>query len=188
MNYLIVGLGNIGAAYNHTRHNIGFEVIDALAQLHGLTFQPDRLAYRALLTYKGRKLTLIKPTTYMNNSGRAVRYWVDTLKIHLSRLLIISDDLHLPFAQLRLRTKGSHGGHNGLRSIIDTLSTMHYARLRFGIDRNFSQGQQADYVLAPFTTQEQSELPPAVNQATEMVLSFCWRGAQETMQHYNSIN
>lgn len=186
MKYLIVGLGNVGAEYEHTRHNIGFQVVDKIAHDQKVFFQSSRLADTAQLSYKGRKITLLKPTTYMNLSGRAVRYWLQTLQIDPSHTLTITDDLHLPLGTLRLRTEGSHGGHNGLRNIIEELHTSKYPRLRFGIDRNFEVGQQAHYVLEPFTPQEQAQLPSLIKKASDMTLSFCWRGAQDTMQRYNN--
>ena len=186
MKYLIVGLGNVGASYAHTRHNIGFQVVDKIAHDHHVSFQSARLADTAQLSYKGRNITLLKPSTYMNLSGRAVRYWLQTLRIDTSHILIITDDLHLPLGTLRLRKEGSHGGHNGLRNIIEELHTPKYARLRFGIDRNFAPGKQADYVLENFTRQEEALLPELIEKAGDMVLSFCWRGAQDTMQRYNN--
>ena len=186
MKYLIAGLGNVGVQYEHTRHNIGFQVVEKMAHDHKVSFQSGRLADVAQLSYKGRKLTLIKPTTYMNLSGRAVRYWLQTLQIDPSQILVITDDLHLPLGKLRLRTEGSHGGHNGLRNTIEELQTSKYPRLRFGIDRNFAAGQQGTYVLNPFTPQEETKLPLLIEKASEMAFSFCWRGAQDPMQRYNN--
>lgn len=185
MKYLIVGLGNIGDEYHMTRHNIGFQVVDALAEAHKVLFQPARLADIAHFSYKGRKITLLKPTTYMNKSGKAVRYWLQTLQILPNNLLVITDDLHLPFGKQRLRPQGNHGGHNGMKNIIEEIGTSQYARLRFGIDARFSSGQQSSYVLNPFTIEEQKELPSLIQQAIDTVLSFCWRGAAHTMNLYN---
>jgi PTH1 family peptidyl-tRNA hydrolase len=185
MKYLIAGLGNVGLEYEHTRHNIGFQVVEKMAHDHEVSFQSDRLADVVQLSYKGRKLTLLKPTTYMNQSGRAVRYWLQALQIPPSQVLIITDDLHLPLGTLRLRTEGSHAGHNGLRNITEELQTSQYARLRFGIDRNFSTGQQSTYVLNPFKSEEQTKLPLLIEKAAEMAFTFCWRGAKDTMQRYN---
>ena len=185
MHYLIAGLGNVGAAYDKTRHNIGFRVLDAMAARHEASFALTRLAYTSHLSYRGRKVTLLKPTTYMNDSGRAIRYGLEACHVPVSRLLVITDDLHLPFGKLRLRMRGSHAGHNGLRDIIDVLNTSQYARLRFGIDRRFHPGQQSDYVLAPFTKEEEQSLPSMVDEAVDMALSFCWRGPADTMQRYN---
>ena len=193
MQYLITGLGNTGGKYidaRHstsveyigTRHNIGFQVVEHLAHTHDASFEPRRLGHIAQLTYKGRHLTLLKPNTYMNRSGRAVRYWLDKLKISPDHLLVIVDDLHLPFGKLRLRPKGSHGGHNGLRNINDELQTTAYPRLRFGIGDHFHPGQQGDYVLSPFNPEEKEQLPPLIEDAKNTILSFCWRGIEDTMQ------
>lgn len=173
MHYLIAGLGNIGPEYDLTRHNIGFRIVEAIAQKQQTPFEVAPLAYTATFSYKGRQVTLIKPTTYMNHSGRSVRYWLQHLRVEPLRLLILTDDLHLPFGQLRMRTKGSHGGHNGLRNLIEALGSSEYARLRFGIDRNFPQGGQADYVLSPFSREEASQLPELIEEATKKALSFC---------------
>ncbi|MEM7361771.1 MAG: aminoacyl-tRNA hydrolase [Bacteroidota bacterium] len=185
MRYLITGLGNIGVEYTDTRHNIGFQVVDHLAHSHHTTFETDRLGDIAKLLYKGRQLTLLKPNTYMNLSGRAVRYWLDKLKISPQQLLVITDDLHLPFGKLRLRPKGSHAGHNGLRNINDQLQTTLYPRLRFGIGNHFHPGKQSNYVVAPFSTEERDQLPPLIEKAKDTALSFCWRGVQDTMQRFN---
>ena len=185
MNYLIVGLGNTGHEYQMTRHNIGFQVVEALAREREIPFEPARLGDVARLSYKGRKLTLVKPTTYMNRSGKAVRYWLQNLRIPLSNLLVIADDLHLPFGKLRLRPKGGHGGHNGLKNIIEEVGTSQYARLRFGIDAQFAQGEQSTYVLNPFTVEEQQKLPLLIQQAIEITLSFCWRWMVHTMNLHN---
>lgn len=186
MHYLIVGLGNPGASYTYTRHNIGFRVLDTLADQQKATFTSNRLASTAHLTYKGRRITLAKPTTYMNHSGRAVRYWLQALQTDPNHSLVITDDLHLPFGKLRLRPQGSHGGHNGLKNIIEVLRTSHYPRLRFGIGDDFPKGQQSDYVLAPFTDEETQQLSPLLQKATDIILAFCWRGPTDTMQRYNS--
>ena len=185
MNYLIIGLGNIGHEYHMTRHNIGFQVVEALAHEHEVSFQSARLGDIASLSYKGRKITLLKPTTYMNRSGKAVRYWLQNLHVPLTNLLVITDDLHLPFGRLRLRPKGGHGGHNGMKNIIEEIGTSEYTRLRMGIDAQFAQGKQSDYVLDPFTAAEQENLPLLIQQAIEIILSFCWRGTVHTMNLYN---
>jgi peptidyl-tRNA hydrolase, PTH1 family len=155
MKYLLVGLGNIGAAYAHTRHNIGFDVVDALAQKHGLSFVVDRLAETAELSLRGRKITIIKPTTYMNLSGKSVQYWLEKTGTPLEHLLVVVDELAIPVEALRLRAKGSAAGHNGLKSIEESLQTQAYARLRFGIGSDFAKGRQADFVLSKWKPDEQ---------------------------------
>lgn len=185
MKYLIVGLGNPGPEYHLTRHNIGFQIVEALARTHQLSFEPARLADKADLSYKGRKITLIKPTTYMNLSGRAVRYWLQHLHIPATQLLVITDDLHLPFGKIRLRGKGSDAGHNGIKNITHELTSNQYPRLRIGIGRDFLPGQQSDYVLGTFSAQEQADLPTLIQQASDTILSFCWRGITHTMNLFN---
>ena len=159
MKYLIVGLGNIGAEYADTRHNAGFDVLDALAGASNISFAAARYGAVAELKYKGRTLVLLKPSTYMNLSGKAVRYWMDAEKIAPENLLVISDDIALPFGTLRMRTKGSSGGHNGLKNISELLGREDYARIRFGIGGNFARGQQIDYVLGTWTDEERKLLP-----------------------------
>ena len=156
MKYLIVGLGNIGAEYADTRHNIGFNVLDALAGASNIAFTTDRYGAVAELRHKGRTLVLLKPSTYMNLSGKAVRYWLDREKIERENLLVVVDDIALPFGTLRMRTRGSAGGHNGLKSICELLGTEDYARIRFGIGGDFARGQQVDYVLGQWTEEELS--------------------------------
>ena len=185
MKYLIAGLGNVGAQYTGTRHNIGFAILDALAQQQGATFALGRLGYTAQLRYRGRDLHLLKPTTYMNESGKALRYWLQALKVPVERLLVVVDELSLPFGTLRLRAQGGSGGHNGLKSIEAALQTRRYARLRFGIGKNFSAGQQADYVLGPFSNQEQKELPLLVERAGQMVQHSCYHGLTAAMNAYH---
>jgi PTH1 family peptidyl-tRNA hydrolase len=186
MKYLIAGLGNIGPEYELTRHNIGFLVLDQLADQQNVTFSLDRLAEKAEFKHKGRSLHLIKPTTYMNLSGKAITYWLQELKIPKENLLVIVDDLALPFGSLRLRTKGSSAGHNGLKNIEALLPGQEYARLRFGIGNEFGKGQQVDYVLSNFSREELDQLPPIMQKANEMVLSFCTIGAAHTMSQFNS--
>lgn len=183
--FLIVGLGNPGAEYENTRHNIGFTVLDALASASNIFFAPDRYANIAELKVKGRTLILAKPTTYMNLSGKAVRYWLDKHKIPLENLLVITDDLALPFGTLRMRTKGSDGGHNGLKDIQNILQTTKYARLRFGIGDTFSRGKQIDFVLGKWDQQENAEINNHINRAAEMVTSFALAGPANTMNKYN---
>lgn len=154
LNFLIAGLGNVGVQYEHTRHNIGFDVLDFLAKQHNAAFASDRLASKAQIRIKGRTLHLIKPGTYMNLSGKAVRYWMQATKTTEQQLLVVLDDIALPFGKLRLRGKGSDGGHNGLKSIDELLGNNNYARLRFGIGSNYAKGKQADFVLRPGMTRK----------------------------------
>jgi len=184
--YLIAGLGNIGEEYTETRHNIGFKVLDALAKEEGLTFRTDRLAAVAEYKFKGRIFILIKPSTFMNLSGKALNYWMQAEKISLENTLILTDDLALPFGSLRMKTKGSDGGHNGLKSIQETLNNTEYARLRFGIGSTFSKGKQVDYVLGTWTAEEQAALSPRITQAIEMIKSFGTIGPQRTMTAFNN--
>lgn len=185
MKYLITGLGNIGPEYHQTRHNIGFMVIQHLLDTYELTATPDRLGTTALLKYKGRQLHLLMPSTYMNLSGKAVRYHLDKHKIGPDRLMVITDDLALPFGKLRLRGKGSDGGHNGLKDIQALLGTQAYPRLKFGIGADYPKGSQINYVLAPFSPEEQSAIPPLLKQCTDMILAFTTIGLARTMSQYN---
>lgn len=185
MKYLVVGLGNIGPEYAGTRHNIGFMVADALAKKAGVSFSNLRLAYYTELSHRGKKIHLIKPTTYMNLSGKAVNYWMHELKIPVENILVVVDDLAIPFGALRLKPKGSNAGHNGLKSIEALVGGQNYPRLRFGIGDNFQRGRQVDYVLAPFDEDEQAELPALIDRSVEMVESFVTVGAELTMTRYN---
>jgi PTH1 family peptidyl-tRNA hydrolase len=185
MKYLIVGLGNIGPEYAHTRHNIGFDIADELVKQLGGTFSNLRLAYYSELSYKGKKLYVIKPTTYMNLSGRAVNYWMQELKIPLSNVLVIVDDLAIPLGKLRLKLQGSSAGHNGLKSIEGLCGGQEYARLRFGISDNFAKGRQVDYVLAPFDKDEQAELPALIDKSVALIQSFVTVGPSLTMTAFN---
>lgn len=185
MKYLIAGLGNIGPEYALTRHNIGFMVLDRLAAQHDFKFSFQKLAYIAEWKFKGRQIYFIKPTTFMNLSGKALRYYMDQYKVPIENVLVLVDELQLPFGTLRLKPKGSHGGHNGLRNIEELLLTSNYSRLRFGIDSNFSRGKQIDYVLKPFSNTELIELPIFLDKAGEMALSYCTLGIQQTMNNYN---
>lgn len=182
--FLIVGLGNIGEAYDQTRHNIGFEVIDKLAEQWELKFELDRSAYITRKRFKGKICILIKPTTYMNRSGKAVRYWALKENIPLQNILIVTDDLHLPFGALRLRGKGSAGGHNGLKDIEALLNTPNYARLRFGIGQD-QKGNQVDFVLGKWDLNEAKALPERLQRSTETVISFVVAGLQNTMNQFN---
>jgi len=186
MKYLIVGLGNIGSEYAHTRHNIGFDVVDALAKEHDAKFEDGRYGSIATLKHKGRLFILLKPSTYMNLSGKAVSYWMQKEKIELSNLLVVVDDLALPFGTLRLKPKGSDAGHNGLKSIQDALGHNNYARLRFGIGDNFRKGGQVDYVLGKWNDNEAAGLPLRIDVATQMLLSFGTAGMQLTMTAFNN--
>lgn len=186
MKYLIAGLGNIGPEYELTRHNAGFLVLDRLADNHKIEFSTERLADRAELKYKGKQIHLIKPNTYMNLSGKAIAYWLQDLKIPKENLLVVVDEIALPFGSLRMRTKGSAAGHNGLKNIEQTLGDQDYARLRFGIGSEFAKGQQVDHVLGNFTQDEFKALPQHMDRAVEMILSFCTIGPERTMNFYNN--
>jgi PTH1 family peptidyl-tRNA hydrolase len=185
MKYLIAGLGNIGPEYELTRHNIGFLILDRIADNHKIDFKTERLADRAELKYKGRQLHFIKPNTYMNLSGKAIAYWLQELKIPKENLLVLVDDIALPFGTLRMRTKGSAAGHNGLKNIELILNGQDYSRLRFGIGNTFSKGQQVDFVLSNFSKAEINELPALMDKAAEMVYSFCTIGPERTMNFHN---
>jgi len=185
MKYLIAGLGNIGPEYELTRHNIGFLILDRIADNHKIDFKTERLADRAELKYKGRQLHFIKPNTYMNLSGKAIAYWLQELKIPKENLLVLVDDIALPFGTLRMRTKGSAAGHNGLKNVELVLNGQDYSRLRFGIGNTFSKGQQIDFVLSNFSKEEIAELPALMDKAAEMVYSFCTIGPERTMNFHN---
>ena len=184
--FLIVGLGNIGDEYAHTRHNIGFDVLDYLAKENDLKFKSDRLADVAELKYKGKQLILIKPTTYMNLSGKALNYWMQNEKIAIENVLVIVDELALPFGKIRLGPKGSDGGHNGLKNIQEILNTNQYPRLRFGIGNNYPKGQQINYVLGKWTLEENTALPSRIQIAIDIIQSFVLAGIQHTMNLYNN--
>jgi len=185
MKYLIAGLGNIGPEYELTRHNIGFLTLDRMADQQKVSFKTERLADKAEIKYKGRQLHLIKPNTYMNLSGKAISYWLQDLKIPKENLLVILDDLALPFGTLRMRTKGSSAGHNGLKNIELLLGGQDYPRLRFGIGNDFSKGQQVDFVLSNFNQDEFKEMPAVMDKAAEMVYSFATIGPERTMSLFN---
>lgn len=186
MKYLIAGLGNIGLEYEATRHNIGFMVLDHLAQEEKITFNLERHAHHAELRHKGRTIHLIKPTTYMNLSGKALKYWMQQLAIPLENTLTLTDDIALPLGKLRMKAKGSSAGHNGLKSIEELLGTQTYPRLRFGIGDNYPKGRQVDYVLGRFTEPEWRELPPLIEKAGNMIRSFCTIGIERTMNYFNT--
>lgn len=185
MNYLIVGLGNIGDEYADTRHNIGFIVADALALSLKASFSSGRYASMAQGSYKGRRLTVVKPTTFMNLSGKAVRYWMQKEKVLPENILVIVDDLALPLGTLRMRKKGSDGGHNGLISVNEYLNTTDYPRLRVGIGNDFAKGYQVDYVLGRWSSEEEKVLIPRVGVAVDMIRSFVTEGPDRAMNLYN---
>ena len=185
MKYLIVGLGNIGPEYADTRHNIGFMVLDELAKEAGATFTNMRLAYYTEVNHKGRTLCLIKPTTYMNLSGKAIRHWMQELKIPIENVLIVVDDLAIPFGSVRIKPKGSAAGHNGLKSIEGLLGSNEYPRLRFGISDNYPKGRQVDYVLSGFDKDEIPELPALIDKSINMIKAFVTIGIELTMTNFN---
>ncbi|WP_437922319.1 aminoacyl-tRNA hydrolase [Sphingobacterium sp. LRF_L2] len=186
MNYLIVGLGNIGKEYEDTRHNIGFIVVDEVAKQASTSWSLLKLAYYSEFKQRGRNVYLIKPTTFMNLSGKAVNYWMQQLKVPIENVLVIVDDLAIPFGSLRIKPKGSAAGHNGLRSIEATCGGQNYPRLRFGIGDNYPKGRQVDYVLGPFDKEEQKDLPALIEHATKMVQSFVNIGIELTMTNLNT--
>ena len=185
MKYLVCGLGNIGPEYELTRHNIGFLVLDRLGDQFNSGFATTRLAQKSEIKHKGRSIHLIKPTTYMNLSGKAINYWMTELKVPKTNLLVVTDDIALPFGKLRMRAKGSPAGHNGLKNIEQILGGNDYPRLRFGIGNEFNKGRQVDYVLSNFSTEEINDLPMRMDKANDMILSFCTIGIERTMNQYN---
>ena len=186
MKYLIVGLGNIGSEYQETRHNIGFKVLDALAKASNLVFEDKRLASVTEYKYKGRTLILIKPTTYMNLSGKAVNYWLQKENIPIENLFIVVDDLALPFGTIRIKSKGSDAGHNGLRNINEILGHNNYSRLRFGIGNDFKKGQQVDFVLSNWDSEEKTKLTERIDKSIEAIKSFSTIGIERTMNFFNN--
>lgn len=185
MKYLIIGLGNIGPEYELTRHNIGFLTADRLADKENCVWKSDRLAFKTDFKHKGRFIHLIKPTTYMNLSGKSVSYWMKELQIPKENILIIVDDIAIPFTKIRLRPKGSAAGHNGLKNIEDVLESQEYPRLRMGIGADFPKGRQIDFVLGRFTPAEFEQLPEMMDKAIEMTLTFCTAGINQTMTNFN---
>lgn len=183
--FLIVGLGNIGAEYVNTRHNIGFKIVDFLARKEGVSFETVKLGALAQYKFKGRTFLLLKPNTYMNLSGKAVQYWMEKEKIPLENILVITDDLNLSFGTIRIRQKGSDGGHNGLKNINLVLNTQNYARFRFGISDEFKKGKQIDYVLGDWDDTEKTALPERLEIASEIIKSFGTAGLQNTMTTFN---
>ena len=186
MKFLIVGLGNIGSEYAHTRHNIGFDTLDAFAQASNAVFTDKRYGAIAEVKLKGHQLILLKPSTYMNLSGNAVRYWMQQEKIPVEQLLVVVDDLALPFGTLRLKPKGSDAVHNGLKNIQELIGTQAYPRLRFGIGNDFPQGGQIDYVLGKIPAEQQQCKEERIAIACEIIKSFCLAGIQITMNQYNN--
>lgn len=186
MKYLIVGLGNIGEEYQYTRHNIGFQVLDALASASNLVFAPSRYASVAEYRFKGRNLILIKPSTYMNLSGKAVQYWLNQESVPLQNMLVLVDDLAIPFGAIRVRSKGSDAGHNGLKNINEVLGHNNYSRLRFGIGNNFGPGQQVNYVLGKWDKEEVEALPKRIDLAIEAIRTYAIMGVDKTANLYNN--
>ncbi|MGB5237434.1 MAG: aminoacyl-tRNA hydrolase [Flavobacteriaceae bacterium] len=184
--YLVVGLGNIGQEYSGTRHNVGFQVLNALAQKQEFSFEPARLGDIGKFKIKGRSVLCLKPSTYMNRSGKAVRYWLEKEKVPIENLLIITDDLNLPFGTLRLKIKGSDGGHNGLKDIQQQLGTQQFGRFRFGVGSEFGKGGQVNYVLSPWLEEENKVLGERLERAAELVTSFILAGAKLTMNQFNA--
>ena len=186
MKYLIVGLGNIGAEYRDTRHNIGFKVLDAFAEASNIIFSTQRYGDVAQVRVKNKILVLLKPSTYMNLSGEAVRYWMNKENIPLENVLIIVDDIALPFGAIRIKGKGSDGGHNGLKNIAALLGTQNYARIRFGVGNEFVRGAQIDYVLGNFTEEQSRELPDRMKVACEAIKAFCLSGLTFAMNNFSN--
>ncbi|MCB0700286.1 MAG: aminoacyl-tRNA hydrolase [Chitinophagales bacterium] len=185
MKFLIVGLGNIGSEYDGTRHNIGFDIADVLTMKYEGKFAPDRLADMAQFKYKGRTIVVIKPTTYMNLSGKAVKYWMDKEKTPIENVLVLVDEIALPLGTVRMKGSGSDGGHNGLKSIQDVLQTAKYPRLRFGVGNDFPKGRQVEHVLGKWNADEMPILKEKIPKAVEMIESFVFQGIQRTMNNYN---
>ena len=186
MNYLIVGLGNIGVEYANTRHNMGFMVLDAWAQASNIVFESGRYGSTATVSFKGRKFILLKPSTYMNLSGKAVRYWMTELKIQPENLMVLSDDLNIPFGTLRLRKNGSAGGHNGLTNINELIGTQEYARIRIGIGNDFGRGHQVDYVLGALSEGEMAQMPEICKRVIDGIKAWATIGADRAMNVVNT--
>jgi len=183
--FLFVGLGNIGAKYANTRHNVGFDVVDAIAEEFNCVWAENRLAYVTDFRFRGKTIKMIKPTTYMNLSGRAFRFWMTECKVPLQNTLTIVDDLALPYGKIRMKGKGSHAGHNGLKNIEEALGTNAFPRLRFGIGDDFRKGQQVEYVLGNWTNKEHDELGSYLHDAQKAALSFVAHGLANTMNEFN---
>jgi len=185
MKYLIVGLGNPGLEYENTRHNVGFKILDSFCDKYNVIFSEDKYASITQIKFKGRALNIIKPSTFMNLSGKAVNYWLQKLKIDIKNLLIITDDISLEFGTLRLRAKGSNGGHNGMKDIEEVLGHSKYARLRFGVGKNFHKGRQSDYVLSDWNKEEKDQLVERAEQCFKIIKSFTTLGISKTMSEFN---
>ncbi len=185
MKYLVVGLGNIGSEYANTRHNIGFKAVDALEEASGITFRTARYGDVAELKHKGRTIILLKPSTYMNLSGKAVSYWMQTEKIPIEKILVIVDDIAIPYGSIRIRSKGSDGGHNGLKNINEVLATQSYARVRFGIGGDFPKGFQVDYVLGEWTKDEKDAMPERLELCGKIIKDFALNPLDRVMNTYN---
>jgi len=187
MKFLIAGLGNVGNEYAHTRHNIGFDVLMAFAVKHGGQFTMDRLAYTAEVRWKGRIFICICPTTYMNLSGKAVKYWLDKEKIEVQNLLVVFDDIAIPLNKIRLRPGGSDAGHNGLKSIQEVLATNEYPKLRFGIGNNFPKGMQSGFVLGKWSNEEEPIVKKKIDLCVEVIETFATAGINTAMNNYNNV-
>lgn len=187
MKFLLVGLGNVGPEYAHTRHNIGFDVAMAFVQKHGGTFVQDRLAYKAETKWKGKIFICICPTTFMNLSGKAVKYWMDKEKVSLENTLVVVDDVALPLEKIRIRAGGSDGGHNGLKSLQETLGTTAYPKLRFGIGANYPKGAQADFVLGKWRAEEETLVKRKIDTCVEAIETFATAGIATAMNKYNNL-
>jgi PTH1 family peptidyl-tRNA hydrolase len=183
--YLIVGLGNIGEKYQNTRHNIGFKILDEVAKEYNVSFETDKLGDVTSFRFKGRTFVLLKPSTFMNLSGKAVKYWMQKEKISVDNLLIVTDDLNINFGTIRVKAKGSDGGHNGLKDIQEKLTTNKYPRFRFGVGSNYSKGRQVDYVLGEWTSDEESQLIERLPKSVEVITSFGTAGIANTMNNFN---
>ena len=183
--FLIVGLGNIGDEYRETRHNIGFKMLDAFAEASNVAFEDKRYGFVGRCRVKNAEIVLLKPSTYMNLSGNAVRYWMNEEKIPLENLMVMVDDLNLPFGTIRIRKQGSAGGHNGLRHIEQVLCTPNYARVRFGIGNEYTRGTQINFVLGAWTEEEEKQLTDRLKVTNEIIPSFCLQGIERTMNQYN---
>jgi len=186
MKYLIIGLGNIGVEYEHTRHNIGFDIVDRMVKEMKGEFSLERHAFRAELKFKGRKIIVLKPTTFMNLSGKAVKYWMNAEKVNPDHILVILDDLAIPLGKLRMKLKGGDGNHNGLTSIIESLGHSNFPRLRFGIGNDFRRGYQSDFVLGKWSNEESMVVDERIDMVIEMIKSFVSIGAQRTMTAFNN--
>ena len=185
MKYLIVGLGNLHPDYDDTRHNIGFDVVDVMAEEQNAPWKLVNLGATAEIKYRGRKLILLKPSTYMNRSGKSIRYWMQKENVPIERLMVVVDDIHLPIGSLRMRPKGSDGGHNGLKDIQEYLGSHEYPRIKVGIGNSFYKGQQSDYVLSKWSEEERKSLPDIIQKASDAIRSFTTIGMQQTMSKYN---